>query len=287
MPAQVPSYSQYKQDAYVLDNYFWGVHNGTFIELGAFDGLRMSNSKLFEDTLGWTGMLVEAGRTMYPLAVNNRPRSHVVQAVCGQRWSKDGIKFTTFHGSTIEGGVSYANERNADKADELFKGFNMHSTVNIHPLVTMAALTERFSCGTKFHVDFMSLDVEGFELNVMQGWDWDRVTIGVLVIETKWLSKDTQETLDSLLARRGQLERGVTTMTGDTFYISPHGEERRRKKPDGVRMPNLVTPYHTHTWSYKFGPAIRGAKTKKREKTLCPGGCCFKEVLSHPQGPCA
>jgi hypothetical protein len=36
------------------------MHGGTFVELGALDGVLFSNTKFYEDTLGWTGVLIEA-----------------------------------------------------------------------------------------------------------------------------------------------------------------------------------------------------------------------------------
>lgn len=49
---------------------------GTFIEMGAYDGIQESNSRFFEYCLGWRGLLVEANPYEYPLLYKNRPHAH-------------------------------------------------------------------------------------------------------------------------------------------------------------------------------------------------------------------
>lgn len=51
------SYSQSAEDVWIVNNLKPEI--GTFCEVGAFDGILSSNTKLFEE-LGWRGMLVEA-----------------------------------------------------------------------------------------------------------------------------------------------------------------------------------------------------------------------------------
>jgi hypothetical protein len=51
-------YSQCEEDIFLNKNYFKNKKNGTYIELGALDGVLFSNTKFFEDTLNWTGILI-------------------------------------------------------------------------------------------------------------------------------------------------------------------------------------------------------------------------------------
>ena len=46
-------YSQYRQDEWLYNNLFKDKKDGTFLEIGADDGIDKSNTKLFED-LGWS-----------------------------------------------------------------------------------------------------------------------------------------------------------------------------------------------------------------------------------------
>ncbi|KAL7552229.1 hypothetical protein ACHAWF_015451 [Thalassiosira exigua] len=46
---------------------------GKIVEIGAFDGLRASNSHFFETCLGWDGLLKEGNPINYQKVVSNRP----------------------------------------------------------------------------------------------------------------------------------------------------------------------------------------------------------------------
>ena len=52
-------YSQCQEDIYLNENIFKNKKNGVYIELGALDGILYSNTKFFEDSLNWKGILIE------------------------------------------------------------------------------------------------------------------------------------------------------------------------------------------------------------------------------------
>ena len=52
-------YSQCQEDVFLNSNIFKNKKKGTYIELGALDGVLYSNTKFFEDVLGWKGILIE------------------------------------------------------------------------------------------------------------------------------------------------------------------------------------------------------------------------------------
>lgn len=64
-PAQfkaLPHYGQSEEDILLWEEYFRSVVGGTFLEMGALDGETYSNSKMFEDSFGWTGKNVRLMR---------------------------------------------------------------------------------------------------------------------------------------------------------------------------------------------------------------------------------
>ena len=68
------AYSQWGEDIFLYDNYFGDIQNGTFVELGALDGVLYSNTKFFEDTLNWSGILIEP----HPFSANDFKSSNPV-----------------------------------------------------------------------------------------------------------------------------------------------------------------------------------------------------------------
>src|SRR5258706_787490 len=57
--------------------YFGGKQDGVYVEVGAYDGVEMSNSNAFEQ-IGWSGLLVEADPDLAECCRRSRPRSTVV-----------------------------------------------------------------------------------------------------------------------------------------------------------------------------------------------------------------
>src|SRR6185295_5167662 len=55
----VKFYSQVGQDRFLLENFFRGKRRGVFVDVGAYDGEKFSNSLFFERSMGWTGLCVE------------------------------------------------------------------------------------------------------------------------------------------------------------------------------------------------------------------------------------
>lgn len=170
--------SQHGEDKF-LYNAFWALPNpmtnGFFLELGALDGEYMSNSWWFEQCLGWKGMLIEGQPTAIEKLKKNRPTATVLgEAVCAEEGMIDFVG--TDNG--VAGDVSQMPQnfvqefhKNWDKGgDEVHK-------VKCGPLMEKL---ERF--GVK-HIDFWTLDVEGAEWSVLTTFDWEAVSIHVLVIE--------------------------------------------------------------------------------------------------------
>jgi hypothetical protein len=52
-------FSQVGQDRFLFENFFYGKRNGTFVDIGAYDGEKFSNSLFFERYMGWHGLCVE------------------------------------------------------------------------------------------------------------------------------------------------------------------------------------------------------------------------------------
>jgi len=70
-------FSQCNEDEYLNEHYLHNKRDGTYIELGALDGVLYSNTKFYQDQLGWKGVLIEPHRYAFSLLQKNRPRKGV------------------------------------------------------------------------------------------------------------------------------------------------------------------------------------------------------------------
>jgi len=64
--------SQYKQDMFLDMEIFHGKRNGTFLDVGAYDGIDISNTYYFEKQLGWTRICIEPNAVTFKKLENNR-----------------------------------------------------------------------------------------------------------------------------------------------------------------------------------------------------------------------
>lgn len=138
---------------------------GFFVEAGANDGLTQSNTYVLERDFGWRGLLVEPIPWLAELASRHR-RSRVEQFALGS--------FDTEGHS-----VTLADE---DLVSSLVHPPEEHTREVVVELIPLSSLLRRHGVRV---VDFLSLDVEGYESEALRGIDFDQHHISNLLIETK------------------------------------------------------------------------------------------------------
>jgi FkbM family methyltransferase len=173
-------FSQAGQDKYFLDHFPWMEKlggGGFFVEFGARDGVVHSNTNFFARTLGWQGILVEASPREHQDIVKNRPEAAIVNgAVCETSGT------VTFRESIIGGMNGFVDTYDSARKQRSLHGQDV--TVQCYPL---SMLTGMF--GVK-HINLMTVDTEGNELQALKSFDWDGVTVDVIFVEALVGKKD-------------------------------------------------------------------------------------------------
>jgi hypothetical protein len=164
------------EDKTIFEQYILplSIPNGTYVEVGAYNGLTASNSRFFDLCLGWNGILVEANSNphAFPQLVANRPYAHRfnMAASCDD----NGYTRTTV-------GFHTTKEMNSAQADvnSAYKGV----THVDYALVACGSLTPLLlDLFPKGRVTFFSLDVEGAEAKVVKALDFDKVFIELMIV---------------------------------------------------------------------------------------------------------
>jgi FkbM family methyltransferase len=140
------------------------IQNGVFIEVGAFDGIWSSNTKLLEECYGWTGILIEPSETAFKKLQENRPLARCFQCALGS-FKEDGT-----YGQGDFDGCSMSS---------LVGRISRPKTHTVYIRSLQSILDE---CGVD-HVHFLSLDTEGYELNILNGIDFTKTTFDYMLIE--------------------------------------------------------------------------------------------------------
>jgi len=170
--------AQYGEDV-ILAEMFGPGYEGVYAEVGAHDGLRNSNTYMFEQS-GWTGVLVEPDPETARICAGNRPGSTVVQAAA----VSPGLPSTvTFQRSELSDHSSLTLDRRHRKKLQTLTGDAATEQIEV-PAKTVTQILDEAGID---RIDFMTVDVEGHEQGVLEGFDMDRWRPAVIIVERNYL----------------------------------------------------------------------------------------------------
>lgn len=179
--------SQLGQDMWV-NEILNGKKNGFFVEIGAHDGITLSNSYFFEKELNWKGICIEASPFSFELLKKNR------DCICHNAFL-DCIKgnMIDFHcsnnpsyGSELSYGINrelqtiYAGTTNRivnlNKliGDEYYKCIEIKSEI-------ISDIFKEYNIPNV--IDYLSIDVEGAEYNILKTIEFDLYHINTMTVE--------------------------------------------------------------------------------------------------------
>lgn len=159
------TYAQRGEDT-KLWSYFEGKKDGHYIDIGANDPVIDSVSKSFYDE-GWRGINVEPLPYYYEPLQLHQPESVNIRAAIG-----DEHDIRTLFFDTGRLGLSTLDERGAA---DLTLSHTMQT-----PVWTLKYLCESF---VRWPIDWLKIDVEGWERQVIQGGDWKTYRPTIVVVE--------------------------------------------------------------------------------------------------------
>ena len=229
------SYSQNLED-YHLSLAFAGQKTGTYIDVGAGHPIADNVSFWFYER-GWQGIVVEPQLELAALYERLRRRDIVVRGLVGRECGE-----IDFHVVDRLHGLSTTREDVAQKAE----AFGVrHRTVRA-PVTTLAQLCESHDRGS---IDFLKIDVEGAEADVLLGGDWKRFRPKVVIVEavTPMESEPSWHTWEPFLVAQGY--RFVLFDTLNRFYVAQEHPEIL------ARLPTERAPWHAVRHMYEVGRA--------------------------------
>lgn len=149
--------------------------NGRFIEIGGFDGFLGSPSYFLEKFRFWTGLLIEPDPFFFKKCKRNRLESFVIQGACVSR---------DFPAAEIE--ISHTGH-SASPVDNLFSEFP--NTSEGHGVTVSCKTLDNYLLGfpeflDSHGLDLLILDVEGYELEVLKGFNLKKYSPKVIVVES-------------------------------------------------------------------------------------------------------
>lgn len=171
--------SQFGQDRLALQ-LLKGKRNGYFLDTGAADGVRSSNTQLLEREFGWRGLCVEPNTAFYQKLIRAR------RCTCLNACLYDRIADLPFleAAGTLGGLIgefrpeqlAYAVRTQRLALDRT----GMPALVSKRTMTIGAALSQAQAPSV---IDYWSLDTEGSELSLLKSFPFDRHTFNVLTVE--------------------------------------------------------------------------------------------------------
>lgn len=162
-----------------IDTLFENQDSGFYIECGANDGVTQSNTLRLEQK-GWRGLLVEANPYVCPHLIANRSKDnifHNVALVSKEYYATSQHIMGNFDRYSLEGRCSHIPEYFNEEMKSLAGGSH-----NVK--VPARTLEDLLLDAGIIDVDFFSLDVENFEIEVLNGIDLSKFNIKYILAET-------------------------------------------------------------------------------------------------------
>ena len=168
------------------------LRKGFYCELGAYDGVRQSNTLHLEMFRGWRGVLIEPVSENFQLLIRNRSsrRNRLVRA------ASVGFDFVGLEMPIAVGGLmSTPMVGKSDISDpkenaavgrqnqRRFAGTEAEPPIEMSPALTLTRIFDENQCPRE--IDLLSLDVEGGEIEVLSGLDFDKYRVEWIVVESR------------------------------------------------------------------------------------------------------
>jgi FkbM family methyltransferase len=200
--------AQFGEDK-LLFKHFAEKRNGFYVEVGALDGIYVSNTFFFEQ-IGWQGVLIEPIAEAANKCAQARPRSQIVCCAAVAPNSPPEIEFEVVEGWEALSAPSLNRERLHEYEPNVRKVIVQAKTLDT--ILQEANVSQ---------IDFLTIDVEGHEWAVLQGFTISRWHPEIVIIE-RWGNFPDDKIMD-YMHRNNYIYKQTTGHLNDWFYQAPEG----------------------------------------------------------------
>lgn len=184
------SYSQLGQDLKVVE-FYNSKKNGFFIEIGASDGISFSNTYLLESEYNWRGICIEPIPNKYNELINNRPNS-----ICCNLpvYNETGlsVNFDISNICHLISGISINLDTNKEVID-------MNKTTIQLNTISLLDLLDNNNAPS--FIEYISLDTEGSEYEILRTFNFDKYTFGLIDVEHNYVEPRRTQIKELLLSK--------------------------------------------------------------------------------------
>ncbi|MBM3711939.1 MAG: FkbM family methyltransferase [Actinobacteria bacterium] len=180
------SYSQEGEDL-ILARIFERKQVGFYIDIGAYHPIRFSNSHLFY-TKGWSGINIDAMPGSMKIFNELRPRDINIEAAISNKIEE--LEYFSFNEGALN---TFSRELAISRAT--IENYFILSELKIQTQRLSDILDEHLPVNQP--IDFLSVDTEGFDLNILKSNNWEKYSPQIVIAED--LQKEQNQFMSSEL----------------------------------------------------------------------------------------
>ena len=199
------SKSQIVQDLWVVFE-LSAKREGFFVEFGATNGLVNSNTWLLETGYGWSGILAEPNPVWHDALRANRRcaiDTRCVYATTGDTLTFMAADDPELSGLSVEADHDHNAARRAEGAAFDVQTVSLNDLLDAHKAPPV--------------IDYMSVDTEGSELEILRAFDFERYRVTLFSIEHNFTANEAK--IDQLMAEKGYERRFPEFSQWDGWYV--------------------------------------------------------------------
>jgi FkbM family methyltransferase len=197
--------SQFGQDIFVLHQLNF-KKNGFFVEFGATDGVSISNTFILEKEFGWNGILAEPAKIWHKQL--NQNRGVIIDNRCVWSVSKNKLAFNETDMNELSTIASYSSQDMHRDSREYGKYYQVE-TISLLDLLNEHNAPQ--------DIDYLSIDTEGSEYDIIKDFDFNRYNIKIITIEHNFT--EMREKIFTLLSSHGYKRVLTDYSLVDDWYI--------------------------------------------------------------------
>lgn len=199
------SKSQLRQDLFVLSELNFKT-NGYFVEFGATNGVDLSNTRLMEKDFGWTGILAEPAKCWHKDLKNNRSAN--IETNCVWKDSHSTLTFNEVDVAELSTINSFSDTDGHRETRKQGKTYDVKA-------ISLNDLLSKYNAPKQ--IDFLSIDTEGSEFDILSNFDFSKHTFQVITCEHNYTPM--REKIFSLLSSYGYERRFENLSKWDDWYV--------------------------------------------------------------------
>jgi FkbM family methyltransferase len=234
------NFSQFGQDIHIINNIFPNKYNGYFVDIGAYDGIVMSNTYLLEKNYGWKGICIEANPRYFNKLESCRTSININNAIY-----KDDLK-----------DLEFIDDENGGCSG--LKDTNNHSFLNNSPIIkvktrNLTSLLDEYNAPN--YIEYLSIDTEGSEFDILNSHNFNKYKFGYITVEHNFIH-DNRIKIRNLLIKNGYVLYRENNVDDDYILNKKKGIFYNSKKAtcsiyeSGLMVYNCLKRSHMYELEY-------------------------------------